>query len=79
MYADDTLLFGSCESRLQRYLEYVIAEGRRYGLQINWGKVECMAINCHSSLKDSEGSPIKMKTGIKYLGANLSANNFIDM
>ena len=52
IYAEDTLLIDTCQERLQQYLQAVVSEGKTYGLNINWDKVECMPINCDCSLKE---------------------------
>ena len=78
LYADDTLLIDVHGSNLQLYMECVAEHGKLYGLSLNWGKVECMPINCESHLHDPDGNLIKSKSCLKYLGVNLHADASLD-
>ena len=52
VYADDTLLIDVFGENLQKYMQCVAAQGKLYGLSLNFSKVECMPVNCESSLVD---------------------------
>ena len=42
LYADDTLLCGKDTAEMQRYMDQIAAEGAKYGLQLNYDKIEMM-------------------------------------
>ena len=71
LYADDTLLIGSQPEQIQKYMNAVAEEGRRYGLILNLSKLEMMQINCDIIIRDAEGNAIQKKDSLKYLGALL--------
>ena len=78
LYADDTLLIGQDASMIQRYMQIVAREGRKYGLRLNNSKLELLHINCDTPVYDEEGKVIKSKDSIKYLGAMLHKTGRID-
>ena len=40
LYADDTLLIGKDPKLIQRYMNMIAEEGKRYGLYLNLSKLE---------------------------------------
>ena len=44
-YADDTMLIGSDVGRLRKHLDILVDEGRRYGLELNWGKTSAICVH----------------------------------
>ena len=74
LYADNTLLIDCFGTNLQSFMECIADQGKSYGLQLNWDKIECMPINCENTLFTSSGDPILTKSNIKYLGAQLSSD-----
>ena len=44
IYADDTLLIDRSSEHVQKYMEAVICAGSKYGLEINWEKVNTFGI-----------------------------------
>ena len=38
LYADDTLFVSQQQSNVQKMLNAIVEEGRKYGLELNWGK-----------------------------------------
>ena len=79
VYADDTLLVETVTTHLQAYMECIAACGQKYGLQLNWSKVEQLNINCdRDALLDPHGNPITCKQTLKYLGAQLAADGHIE-
>ena len=78
LYADDTLLLGTNTQAVQKYLDCIVEVGLEYGLEMNWGKVECLASRCDPHLFRPDGQQIVCKTSIKYLGAMVCANGSID-
>jgi hypothetical protein len=77
VYADDTLLIDVFGENLQKYMQCVAAQGKLYGLSLNFSKVECMPVNCESSLVDPTGNLIQTKSKLKYLGAHLASDGTI--
>ena len=67
LYADDTLLIGREPAELQRYMDCIATEGRRYGLQLNNSKLEMLQIHSNATIMDPDGNPVKCKAFLKYL------------
>ena len=44
LYADDTLLMDVSGSNLRKYMLIIESLGRRYGLELNWKKIESLPI-----------------------------------
>jgi hypothetical protein len=42
LYADDTLIIGASEARLQELLESVADVGGRYGMELHWSSSNCL-------------------------------------
>ena len=78
LYADDTLLMDVNCDNLQAFIDAVVAEGKGYGLEINWKKVEIMSIRCEVIIKNSSGRLLDCKSSIQYLGALINASGNID-
>ena len=78
VYADDTLLIDVFGENLQAYMECVAAQGKLYGLTLNFSKVECMPVNCECTLLDPGGNQIQTKSKSKYLGAHMAADGTLD-
>ena len=77
LYADDTLLINTEEAIVQRHMDIVVRLGSGYGLQINGGKVELLAIRCEPVIKDGSGGNLKCKASIGYLGALVDSSGNI--
>ena len=54
LYADDTLLIGREPAELQRYMDCIATEGRRYGLQLNNSKLEMLQIHSNETIMDPD-------------------------
>ena len=78
LYADDILLIGREPAELQRYMDCIATEGRRYGLQLNNSKLEMLQIHSNATIMDPDGNPVKCKASLKYLGAVLQNTGRID-
>jgi len=59
-------------------MDCVTAQGKLYGLSLNFSKVECMPVNCECTLLDPDGSQIQTKSKLKYLGAHMAADGTLD-
>ena len=63
LYADDTLLVSSNAAKLQRRLDTVVDEGKRYGLELNWGKTVLMKVGMAvATSKDHLASRCKLSS-----------------
>ena len=78
LYADDTLLIGKEPHQVQKYMNAIAIEGKRYGLLLNLSKLKMMQINCDVKIKDAAGNDIEKKESMKYLGALLHKSGKID-
>ena len=78
LYTDDTLLVGRDPAMIQRYMQIMANEGRKYGLRVNNAKLEILQIGCNTPIYDGEGKAIQIKESIKYLGAMLHRIGRID-
>ncbi|CAE8620602.1 unnamed protein product [Polarella glacialis] len=74
LYADDTLLISASEQRLQRHLELIVAEGKAYGMELNWDKTVVMQIRHHGEIKNQDGVILKCVSQAIYLGGLLTSD-----
>ena len=44
LYADDTLIIGASEARIQELLESVAGVGGRYGMELHWSKFQLLEV-----------------------------------
>ena len=71
LYADDTLLIDSRSDVIEAYMSQISLAGQVYGLAFNWSKLEVLPINCACVIPGPDGSPVKQKDRIVYLGSLL--------
>ena len=74
LYADDILFIFKNPETPQHFIEIIVAEGKKYGLLLNYDKVKMLRINSDTKLFDPDGKEISCKSSIKYLGIALSEN-----
>ena len=74
LYADDTLLIETVSDVAQQFMQAVADAGKTYGLSLNFSKVEALPVGCDCSLLAPDGSQIKAKDQIIYLGNVLCAD-----
>ncbi len=72
LYADDTMLLGSNPVRLQCQLDSLVAEGKCYGLELNWTKTVAMRINSTGVILQPSGQPLHFTDSAVYLGGLLT-------
>ena len=60
LYADDTFLVSSSATKLQDHLNIIVDEGKRYGLELNWGKTFMMKIKNQGQILQPNGQPLKI-------------------
>ena len=75
LYADDTLLVSSRTDKLQRHLDTVLDEGKKYSLELNWDNTYAMNVHCEGAIHDPSGAPIKVVTQTVYLGGLISCTS----
>ena len=73
LYADDTLLLATDAPTLQRHLENIVQIGKRYGLELHWGKTEVIRVRHDGVIYAEDGRPLNNKDRVVYLGALLHA------
>ena len=66
LYADDTLLIGGSEHFLQIYLDIIVANGQKYGLEMNWQKVEVLCAAENSEIKNLRLETLVFQTLLTY-------------
>ena len=74
LYADDILIFEQDPRIAQRVVEIIREKGLEYGLEFNEQKFEMMTINGEESISVVDGSYIKRKDVMVYLGSVISKN-----
>ena len=45
LYADDTLIVGLAEERVQELLDAVATTGQNYGMELHWSKFQLLQVN----------------------------------
>ena len=67
-------LVSSCAAKLQRHLDILVDEGKRYGLELNWAKTFAMRIHHPGQLVQPSGEPVKVVEQAVYLGGLLNTS-----
>ena len=63
---------------LQEYMQSYREVGTEYGLVFNWDKLEMTAVGKDVQILKFDGSPVKCKDNMIYLGSLLSSDGRID-
>ena len=74
LYADDTLLASKHAANLQILLGRILAEGRLYGLELNWASTVHMKISTAAGIYQPDGAVVKSVRQMVYLGALLTCD-----
>ena len=74
LYADDTLLMSTSVRNLQTLLNEVVAEGAKYGLELNWDKTYQMQVCTATSISRPDGQQIMSKREVIYLGSIITCD-----
>jgi hypothetical protein len=77
LYADDTLIVGLAEERVQELLDAVAATGQNYGMELHWSKFQLLQVNGEYKLSAPDGSVIAPTEVMTYLGACIYADGGI--
>ena len=77
LYADDTMLIGSDSKALQCLLQTIEKHSTRYGLRLNKGKCEMIAVNNKQKpIKFANGQEVKKVQQATHLGANVDPRGY---
>ena len=77
LYADDTALLSGSQGNLQILLDAVVAEGAKYGLELNWEKTFQMNVNTDENVYRPNGSALQQKDSLIYLGGLISSDSSV--
>ena len=72
LYADDTLILGNDSKIIERYIQTIATQGKKYGLSLNMDKLEMIRMNTKLDIMDPMQNAIPCKQSMRYLGALLS-------
>jgi hypothetical protein len=74
LYADDTLVVDADERVVSQYMALIDEAGAQYGLYLNWKKLEVLPVRCTADLPMPDGTKIKVRQNMKYLGSTLASD-----
>ena len=79
LYADDALLIGVMEHHLEEYLRAVYEAGKRFGMELHFGKFQMISTSGSSvSVRTPEGTIIHSRASMEYLGSILQGDGQVD-
>ena len=78
LYADDTLLVGVNEKRVEELSSAIAVVGARYGMSLHWGKTQALTVGGTGCIRDPSGNAIHDTGTLQYLGAVLSGDGRLD-
>ena len=70
-FADDTLLLGASPRFLSEFLSAVASAGQRYGMELHFGKLQLLNIQCNLQVPMPNGASLSASNGMTYLGTVL--------
>lgn len=71
VFADDTLLIGVRDEHVSFYLKAIADSGKRYGMELHWGKFQVLPIQCSPVIPAMDGNTLPLKHRLEYLGTVL--------
>jgi len=74
LFADDTLVIGSCGSHVEEYMAAIEKQGHEYGLQVHWGKTQLVTACIQQQLTCPNGQPLPNSQSMIYLGSTIHSN-----
>jgi hypothetical protein len=77
LYADDTLLVGASQERVQELLDAVARVGADYGMALHWSKFQLLEVSGSYHLMAPDGTAIVPSELMTYLGAAIYADGRI--
>ena len=72
LYADDTICVSEDEQALSRLLAAIEGEGDKYGLKLNKKKCEFLHFGEAGQVFFADGTPVRKKHEVKYLGCSMN-------
>ena len=72
VYADDTMLIGSCPDHLEEFLKAVAAAGKNYGMALHEDKFQLLQIGAKPVIRNVNKKTIQSSSSLTYLGATLA-------
>ena len=76
-FADDTLLLGASPKFLAEFLQAVVTAGARYSMELHYGKLQLLNVQCDLNLPMPNGQNLMPSPGMMYLGTVLNGNGQI--
>ena len=70
-YADDTICIATQTETMNKFIQIIETEGRRYGMKLNKGKCELITTTPHANIHFEDGTKIKKVSKATYLGCEL--------
>ena len=74
VYADDTLLMGVSTLYLTEYMQAVAAAGRKYGMELHYGKFQLLGVRCNPDIRLPDNTCIQTQQCMMYLGMMMTAD-----
>ena len=71
-YADDTMLMGVSSAHLSEYLSAVACAGRRFGMELHYGKLQLINVSCVDTVIKPNGDVLQPTPEMQYLGTVLT-------
>ena len=71
-FADDTLLMGVSPQFLSEFLDAMASAGRRYGMELHYGKLQLLNVQCNCNFEMPNGQQLVASDGMTYLGTVLT-------
>ena len=72
VYADDTICVSTNTKAMNLFLKDIENEGMKYGLKLNKGKCELLTTSSNADIKFADGTKVKRKPEVTYLGCQLN-------
>ena len=78
LYADDTLVIESDVKVAEYFMECISEIGAHYGMEYNWKKLEVLRVRHSGHIMLPNGSWVKEKEALVYLGSQLAADGRVE-
>ena len=72
VYADDTICVSTSTESMNMFLKDIEQEGLKYGMKFNKTKCELLTTSLNADVKFADGSNVKRKPEVTYLGCQLN-------
>ncbi len=74
LHAADTRIPESDKKVMEEFAQNIANNGARYGITYNWEKLEALKVRHDAHISLADGTQIKDRTSMVYLGSLLTAN-----